>query len=65
MDVANGYYLIHFQSRVDYDEALTQGSWIVFGHYLTVQPWIVDFDLSKTFPCGVLAWIRFLGLPGF
>ncbi|MBA0756207.1 hypothetical protein Gogos_000038 [Gossypium gossypioides] len=25
MDVANGYYLVRFQSRVDYDAVLTQG----------------------------------------
>ncbi|MFQ6659132.1 hypothetical protein Gotur_028145 [Gossypium turneri] len=29
MDVANRYYLIRFQSRVDYDLALTQGPWII------------------------------------
>ncbi|MBA0742269.1 hypothetical protein Gogos_015342, partial [Gossypium gossypioides] len=65
MDVANGYYLVRFQSRVDYDVELTQGLWIVFGHYLTVQPWTVDFDLSRPFPCSLLAWIHFLGLLGF
>ncbi|PPS19290.1 hypothetical protein GOBAR_AA01277 [Gossypium barbadense] len=65
MDVANGYYLVRFQCRVDYDAVLTQGPWIVFGHYLTVQPWTVDFDLSRPFPYSVLAWIRFPGLSGF
>ncbi|MBA0804771.1 hypothetical protein Gohar_004338 [Gossypium harknessii] len=38
---------------------------VVFGHYLTVQPWIVDFNPSKAFPSVVLTWIRFPGLPGF
>ncbi|KAH1064796.1 hypothetical protein J1N35_029783 [Gossypium stocksii] len=28
MDIENGYFLVRFQSRVDYDLALTQGSWI-------------------------------------
>ncbi|KAH1114529.1 hypothetical protein J1N35_007907 [Gossypium stocksii] len=65
MDVANIYYLIRFQCRVGYDAALSQGPWIVFGHYLTVQPSTVDFDLSRPFPCSVLAWICFPGLPGF
>ncbi|PPD79375.1 hypothetical protein GOBAR_DD23701 [Gossypium barbadense] len=37
---------------------------VVFGHYLTVQPWIVDFNPSKAFPSVVLTWIRFPGLPG-
>ena len=25
---------------------LTNGSWVVLGHYLTVQPWVPDFDTS-------------------
>ncbi|TYH80609.1 hypothetical protein ES332_D03G144000v1 [Gossypium tomentosum] len=45
--------------------ALTQGTWIVFGHYLTVQPWTVDFDALRPFPSTILAWIRFSGLQGF
>ncbi|MBA0833782.1 hypothetical protein Goarm_006204, partial [Gossypium armourianum] len=57
--------VVKFQSRVDYDAALTQGPWVVFGHYLTVQLWIVDFNPSRPFPCGVLAWIHFPGLPRF
>ncbi|MBA0630553.1 hypothetical protein Godav_002640 [Gossypium davidsonii] len=65
MDVENGYYLVRFQSRDDYDLALTQGPWIVFGHYLTVQPWTIDFDPLRPFPSVVMAWISFPGLPGF
>ncbi|KAK5826605.1 hypothetical protein PVK06_021531 [Gossypium arboreum] len=65
MDIENGYYLVRFQSIVDYDLALTQGSWIVFGHYLIVQPWTVEFYPLKPFPSVVTAWIRFPGLPGF
>ncbi|PPR90713.1 hypothetical protein GOBAR_AA29972 [Gossypium barbadense] len=38
MDIENRYFLVRFQCRVDYDLALIQGPWIVFGHYLTVQP---------------------------
>ncbi|KAK5832489.1 hypothetical protein PVK06_016291 [Gossypium arboreum] len=45
--------------RIDFDAVLTQGLWIVFGHYLIVQSWTVNFDSSRPFPCGVLAWIRF------
>ncbi|MBA0555825.1 hypothetical protein Golob_025980, partial [Gossypium lobatum] len=38
--------LVRFQNKVDYGMALTQGPWIVFGHYFTVQPWMVDFMLG-------------------
>ncbi|KAK5840438.1 hypothetical protein PVK06_009338 [Gossypium arboreum] len=65
MDIENGYFLVRFQNRVHYDLALTQGPWIVFGHYLTVQPWTIEFDLLKLFPSIVTVWIHFPGLPGF
>ncbi|KAH1032556.1 hypothetical protein J1N35_044730 [Gossypium stocksii] len=64
MDVANGYYLVRFQSMGDYEMALNCGPWIVFGHYLTVQPWMVNFDPLRPFPNGILAWIYFLGQLG-
>ncbi|MBA0742604.1 hypothetical protein Gogos_015644 [Gossypium gossypioides] len=38
---------------------------VVFGHYLIVQPWTVDFNSSKPFPNMVLVWIRFPGMLGF
>ncbi|MBA0860912.1 hypothetical protein Goshw_022452 [Gossypium schwendimanii] len=65
MDVENGYYLVRFQNKTDYKMVLTQGPWLVFDHCLTVQPWSMDFNPLKPFPSMVLAWIHFLGLPGF
>ncbi|MBA0784830.1 hypothetical protein Gotri_028286 [Gossypium trilobum] len=41
------------------------GSWVICGHYLTVQPGTVDFNPLKLFPSMVLAWICFLGMTGF
>ncbi|MBA0583698.1 hypothetical protein Gorai_014545 [Gossypium raimondii] len=63
--VANGYYLVRFHNSIDYNTTLTQGPWIVFGHYLIVQPWTMDFNTLQHFPNMILAWIRFLGLSGF
>ncbi|KAH1039237.1 hypothetical protein J1N35_040980, partial [Gossypium stocksii] len=40
------------------------GPWIIFGQYLMVQPWSIDFDLVKPFPCVVMSWIRLPGLLG-
>lgn len=37
----------------------------MFGHYLPVQPWTIQFDPLKPFPSMIMAWIRFLGLSGF
>ncbi|KAH1083258.1 hypothetical protein J1N35_023019 [Gossypium stocksii] len=39
MDIENGYFLVKFQNKMDYDKALTEGPWTIFGQYLTVQPW--------------------------
>lgn len=65
MDVENEYYLVRFKSKVDNDMVLTLVSWIVVSHYLTVQPWTVDFNPLKPFPNMVLAWIWFSIMLGF
>ncbi|MBA0604745.1 hypothetical protein Godav_017388, partial [Gossypium davidsonii] len=31
MDIENGYFLVKFHSKDDYDKVLSQGPWIVFG----------------------------------
>lgn len=65
MDVDNGYYLVRFQNKKDYEMVLTQGPWVVFSHYLTVLLLSMDFNPLKPFPSMVLAWIHFLGLSMF
>ncbi|KAG8473178.1 hypothetical protein CXB51_035109 [Gossypium anomalum] len=65
MDIKNGYFLAKFQNREDYDKVLTQGPWIIFGQYLTVQPWTKEFSPLQPYPSVVLAWIRLPRLPGF
>ncbi|KAH1046188.1 hypothetical protein J1N35_036972 [Gossypium stocksii] len=65
MDIANGYFLVKFQAFEDYNKALTQGPWIVYGQYLTVQPLTKDFSPSQPYPSVVLAWIRLPSLPGY
>lgn len=59
MDIENGYYLIKFQGKEDYDRKLSQGSWIVFGQCLTVQFWSTNFDRAKPYPSIVKTWVRF------
>ncbi|MFQ6657758.1 hypothetical protein Gotur_027300 [Gossypium turneri] len=65
MGIENEYFLVKFQTTEDYDRVLTQGPWIIYGQYLTVQPWTKDFSLSQPYSSVVMAWIRLLGLPGF
>ncbi|KAA3488164.1 GroES-like zinc-binding alcohol dehydrogenase family protein [Gossypium australe] len=47
----------------DYVRVLIEGPWIVFGHYLTVQPWTEYFSMSQPFLSNVVIWIRFPGVP--
>ncbi|MBA0752034.1 hypothetical protein Gogos_000914 [Gossypium gossypioides] len=49
----------------DYNRILTQGLWIVYGQYLTVQPWTKHFSPSQPYPSVVLAWIRLPSLLGY
>ncbi|KAH1067160.1 hypothetical protein J1N35_032147 [Gossypium stocksii] len=65
MYIENGYYLAKFQSIDDYNKVLSQGPWLIYGQYLTVQPWTKDFSPSQPYPSSLLAWIRLPGLPGY
>ncbi|KAJ4830331.1 hypothetical protein Tsubulata_016096 [Turnera subulata] len=38
VDLEHNFYFVRFHNRQDYLHALTNGPWIVFGHYLTVEP---------------------------
>ncbi|KAH1090968.1 hypothetical protein J1N35_018225 [Gossypium stocksii] len=38
MDIENGYYLAKFQYVADYNKVFSQGPWLIYGQYLTVQP---------------------------
>ncbi|MBA0785624.1 hypothetical protein Gotri_027036 [Gossypium trilobum] len=65
MDIENGYFLVKFKNKLDCEKALSEGPWIIFGQYLTVQPWTLAFDPTQAYPSVVMAWIRFPGLPGY
>lgn len=65
MDIENGYFLDKYQSVEDYEKILSQVPWIIFGQYLIVQPWSIDFNLAFPYPNFVFTWIKFPGLPSF
>lgn len=39
MGIENEYYLAKFEFEMDYNNVLSNGPWVIFGHYLIVQPW--------------------------
>ncbi|KAL1569140.1 hypothetical protein AAHA92_00652 [Salvia divinorum] len=64
MDLDNDYYQIRFNNLDDYQNALSGGPWIVYGHNLTIQPWSVNFNPLQSLPISIVAWIRIRSVPG-
>ncbi|KAI9125324.1 hypothetical protein K1719_003940 [Acacia pycnantha] len=62
VDMEGSFYFATFDLEEDYTKDLTGGPWTIFGAYLTVQPWIVDFDPKTTAISTVVAWVRVPGL---
>lgn len=65
MNIENGYFLARFDNKSDCEKVLSKGSWILFGQYLTVQPWTVSFDQAQQLSSIVMAWIKISGLLGY
>ncbi|MBA0823556.1 hypothetical protein Goarm_020281, partial [Gossypium armourianum] len=42
-------------SAIVFSDILTPGPWIIYGQYLTVQPWTKDFTSSQPYPSVVMA----------
>ncbi|KAL9422299.1 hypothetical protein AB3S75_034549 [Citrus x aurantiifolia] len=63
VDLENNFFLIRLQSYEDVEYVVTEGPWVIMGHYLTVQPWSPQFDSKVTKLDTVNAWIRLPGMP--
>ncbi|KAK9008987.1 hypothetical protein V6N11_080463 [Hibiscus sabdariffa] len=57
IDIKNNYFLLTIHSRSDYMKALTEGPWMIFGHYLIIEPWAIDFSVHQPFPKKVITWV--------
>ncbi|KAJ4828716.1 hypothetical protein Tsubulata_033109 [Turnera subulata] len=58
VDLERNFYFVRFSNRQDYLHALTDGPWIVFDHYLTVEPWIPQFNPANHIIKSVVAWVQ-------
>ncbi|KAI9093163.1 hypothetical protein K1719_027177 [Acacia pycnantha] len=56
-------HLLRFQDDLDYQNALLTGLWMIFRHYLTVQPWTPSFKSQDHVVNQVIGWIRLSKLP--
>lgn len=57
------YFLVKFNSVIDYEFAKYGGPWMVLEHYLIVQEWRPNFDPKSDKTERVLVWVRFPDLP--
>lgn len=64
MDINNDYYLAKFESKKDFNNVVAQGPWVIFGHYLIIQPWSSKFSTLNAYPRSVVAWIHIPSLSG-
>ncbi|KAI9113085.1 hypothetical protein K1719_015610 [Acacia pycnantha] len=62
-DLDEDCYLVRFQDDLDYQNAFLTGPWMVYGHYLTVQPWTPSFKPHDHVINQVIGWIRLPKLP--
>ncbi|KAL4340266.1 hypothetical protein GQ457_08G027370 [Hibiscus cannabinus] len=62
VDLDNGYYLVRFAKADDVNKVLLGGPWLIYGNYLTVQPWSRNFPTEKEHPDHIVVWARLPGL---
>ena len=54
----NGFFLVKFQSKENYEFTKYGGPWLIIDHCLPVQPWRPNFDTNQTTLHNLLVWIR-------
>ncbi|RYR33587.1 hypothetical protein Ahy_A10g048187 isoform B [Arachis hypogaea] len=52
------YFLVHFVDEGDYNHALTEEPWMIYGHYLIIQRWRPFFLSLEKEVRKIAAWIR-------
>ena len=63
IDLPHDYFVVKFSALLDYDFFLTREPWLLFDHYLIIEPWSVDFNLEEDEIERLAIWIRLPRLP--
>ncbi|CAI0391139.1 unnamed protein product [Linum tenue] len=58
-----GYFLVRFTSGIDYERALTRGTWMMGENYLTMHIWDRHFNPYEHEISSTLVWARLLEIP--
>ncbi|KAI9107084.1 hypothetical protein K1719_022612 [Acacia pycnantha] len=62
-DLHDDCFLVRFNDDMDYQNALLNGPWVIFGYYLHVQPWSPSFRPQEHVIDQIVGWIRLPKLP--
>ncbi|XP_039039519.1 uncharacterized protein LOC120177440 [Hibiscus syriacus] len=57
------YDLWKSKPQSDFLNAISVGPWTIFGNYLTVETWSIEFSTTQPYPQKAGAWIHLSGLP--
>lgn len=63
IDISNDYYLVAFSHENDKQDALANGMWFIYDHYLTIKDWMPNFQPNCDTIDEVVIWVRISGLP--
>ncbi|MBA0575109.1 hypothetical protein Golob_027801 [Gossypium lobatum] len=55
VDLDNNYYGVKFNCVKDYTKSLSEGSWMIYEHYLIIQPKSRDFSTTGNAPSKIVA----------
>ncbi|KAL4312881.1 hypothetical protein GQ457_01G027840 [Hibiscus cannabinus] len=58
IDMDNEYFLVRFANEEDFVKVQFGGPWVVYGSYLTVQPWSRNFSINIDHLDKVMVWVR-------
>ncbi|KAL8166288.1 hypothetical protein V2J09_007787 [Rumex salicifolius] len=63
VDLPRQFFMVRFEDEQDYFAALTGGPWKIFGSYLLVQAWTLEFDPSCDDIVTTPVWVRLSNIP--
>ncbi|KAL8167797.1 hypothetical protein V2J09_009296 [Rumex salicifolius] len=62
VDLPRRFFMVRFESDVDYFAALTSGPWKLFGSYLLIKAWDPNLD-PTTDDIATTLWVRIANIP--
>ncbi|KAJ4827546.1 hypothetical protein Tsubulata_033688 [Turnera subulata] len=63
IDLERNYFVVRFWEERDYQNALLNCHWTIYGNALTVQPWRHDFRASTDRVTSAVVWVQFPDFP--